>query len=816
MHPKLLPVVVLYAASSIAPLAGWAAEDDPAASRPVLLVEEAEAGARVWVEMPDAAGTGGLHLLRTTASRVEAGPTGTDPDGRAAFVNWKEGDETWFSYSRDGGRNWAPASPLSTELRLLEAAVGPGEPMPEVPAGLALPSGGRLFVVQFRTISLPEWRAALERLGVELLRFFPHNGHIVRMDPSLRGRVAGLDFVERVEPYHPAYRLEPELRAWLVGGGPEEESLRVRVLAFEWGPAAKARLARAAEAAGGRVALEVPSGHLLELWLGRQALLALASHDDLMWAERWTPASTDMDLVREDSGANWLESGFGICGQGVRGEVMDNGIERTHQDFDGILMHTSADVQSHGTSTYGIVFGNGARDGDGNAQATGQVICQSQGIFADYGAVADRFAHTQELKGAPYYASFQTNSWGDAQTTAYTSKSFEMDDIIWRLDIAITQSQSNTGNQNSRPQAWAKNVISVGGIYHRNTLGTSDDCWCGGASIGPAADGRIKPDVSYWYDSIFTTTTGNGYTSGFGGTSAATPETAGVLGLIVQMWADNVWGTDPQGTTVFEKQPHFATIKALLINSAQQYPFSGTSADLSRYKQGWGRPSARNAKERASTSFIVDQSNPLSVGEAASYDVTVSAGEAELKVTMSYPDPPGTTSSSLHRINDLDLKVTSPSGTVYWGNNGLSAATTSTPGGSPNGVDTVENVFVSNPEAGTWTIEVRAAQINQDAHLDTAEWDATYALVVTGATGQPAVCGNGVQEGSEQCDGSDLAGQTCQSQGYQTGTLACNPDCTFDTSGCSNPCKPAGATCAANSECCSGSCRGKKGARTCR
>lgn len=39
-----------------------------------------------------------------------------------------------------------------------------------------------------------------------------------------------------------------------------------------------------------------------------------------------------------------------------------------------------------------------------------------------------------------------------------------------------------------------------------------------------------------------------------------TPETAGVLGLIVQMWSENVWGTNPQGSTVFERQPHASTM----------------------------------------------------------------------------------------------------------------------------------------------------------------------------------------------------------------------------------------------------------------
>jgi serine protease AprX len=112
-------------------------------------------------------------------------------------------------------------------------------------------------------------------------------------------------------------------------------------------------------------------------------------------------------------------------------------------------------------------------------------------------------------------------------------------------------------------------VISVGGVRHYNTLSTADDAWAFGGSTGPAADGRIKPDLNYWYDSIYTTTTNNGYTTSFGGTSAATPEVAGVLGLVVQLWSDNVFGTNPAGTTVFERQPHASTIKALLINTAR-------------------------------------------------------------------------------------------------------------------------------------------------------------------------------------------------------------------------------------------------------
>lgn len=49
-------------------------------------------------------------------------------------------------------------------------------------------------------------------------------------------------------------------------------------------------------------------------------------------------------------------------------------------------------------------------------------------------------------------------------------------------------------------------------------------------------------------------------------------------------------------------------------------------------------------------------------------------------------------------------------------------------------------------------------------------------------TGQ---CGDGViQQPAEQCDGLELNGATCASMGLGAGTLTCNAQCRFDTSGC--------------------------------
>ena len=59
-------------------------------------------------------------------------------------------------------------------------------------------------------------------------------------------------------------------------------------------------------------------------------------------------------------------------------------------------------------------------------------------------------------------------------------------------------------------------------------------------------------------------------------------------------------------------------------------------------------------------------------------------------------------------------------------------------------------------------------------------------FAVTGEKNQTAAassCGNNTRESGEECDGTDLAGQTCVSKGYAGGTLRCT-NCKFDTTGC--------------------------------
>lgn len=49
-------------------------------------------------------------------------------------------------------------------------------------------------------------------------------------------------------------------------------------------------------------------------------------------------------------------------------------------------------------------------------------------------------------------------------------------------------------------------------------------------------------------------------------------------------------------------------------------------------------------------------------------------------------------------------------------------------------------------------------------------------------------CGNGTADAGEECDGADLNGETCTSQGFDSGQLECDNDCTFDLSACTVEC----------------------------
>lgn len=609
---------------------------------------------------------------------------------------------------------------------------------------LQAPPNSRLYLVQYWTQATENFSDEIVDLGGIVHRFLPNYTHLVEMDRQTAAAVEELSFVRWMGPFHTAYKIDENL----LDVAQDDGLVTLNLLTMRRGDMGHSVVAGLVEELGGKVIDSSPATYLMTVTVARDQILTLAANDEVQWIDEWSAPEVDMDIARAFHGADYVETLEGFTGQGLNVEVMDGGTEEDHPDMQNYILHTNNSEDPHGTACSGIVVGSGENEGSARG-----VIPDALLVIADYDFVSSsqRYNHTSELvdPNDQFRCVLQSNSWGSGRTRSYTSLSQDLDLIIFDHErIGILQSQSNAGNQDSRPQAWAKNVISVGGIWHKNTLDKSDDSWSDpraqNASTGPAADGRIKPDISSFYDFVYCNDMvgSAGYSSGnyanFSGTSAATPVVAGHLGVIYQMWGEGVFGNPTPGSDYFDARPANTTAKALLIASASQWQFQGATVDKTRIHQGWGHPDLRKAYDNRNNILVIDETDVLSNLQSTVYDVTVDQGTPELKATLVYRDWPGTTSSSLHRINNMDLRVTSPSGTVYWGNNGLRANNYSTPGGTANNVDTVENVFIENPEVGTWQVEVIAAELNQDTHPETSALDADYALVVLG----PNISGN--------------------------------------------------------------------------
>ncbi|MBL8753213.1 MAG: S8 family serine peptidase [Planctomycetes bacterium] len=680
----------------------------------------------------------------------------------------------------------SPERRLADDPRILldYAQFDPVAGAPVVPPQLQANATSHLHIVQFWSTPTDADRAAVRAAGGEIRGYLPHDCHLV-LAPFGADALFRLPQVRWVGPYHPAYRLEQFLIAEVLRG--DQVPVRRYNMVMTDKRRDKAALAAKVAAVGGEVVDAQEGGLLFVAGLSGAQLLAAAQWDEVAWIDRWSAPELDMDNARIQSGATIPESSGGYTGSGVRGHIYE-GVEANHPDFSTALTQigpvscTGADA--HGHCTAGIVFGNGTSAPQARGFAPDAV-----GFFTNYLGTGNATCATSPARNTiigtavnTHQCMFTTSSWGDSTTTIYSSISADADDIVFDHRLPWTQSQSNTGNQNSRPQAWAKNVISVGAFHHNDNATSTDDSWLNGnGSTGPAADGRNKPDVSAYYDSIWTSdlsgaagySTGNSFT-GFNGTSGATPMVAGMNAIAIQMFTDGIFSNPLRvpGGTRFQNRPYAQTVKALQIACAAM--LTPTATDNRREHVGWGMPNLGNMYTRRHKLAIVPEDEPIQQGQTHTYEIEVLPGESVLKVCMTYLDPAGNPAAALDRVNDLNLRVVSP-GTIvatYWGNNGLagSAQTNqSSAGGISNSIDTVEVVVRNNPTPGIWTVYVTAPTVVQDANLATAATDATYALVVNGGR---RIYGSGCARYIPDVSPTDASGNYYPWGGYTPTDLA--------------------------------------------
>ncbi len=369
-----------------------------------------------------------------------------------------------------------------------------------------------------------------------------------------------------------------------------------------------------------------------------------------------------------------------------------------------------------------------------------------------------------------------TNSWGGSQDVSgnpihgqYTSESRNIDEFMWNnrdaLILFAAGNDGHDGNSNGvidadslLVQATAKNCLTVGASENDRPAGSipppgydipygtgswldkfpvnpirtdhvSDDPegMAAFSSRGPTDDGRIKPDVVAPGTNILSVRSSVGgegwgllpvgdarrpFYMFMGGTSMATPLTAGTAALVRQYLQNACLHTSPSG----------ALIKALIIHGAQamagQYP-NPEVGDVPNNDEGWGRVNLERSlfpALPAKLEFYDSATETLATGDVSSHPLKIVGNTVPLRATLVWTDFPGTVAAGGALVNQLRLSLVAPDGvTVIQG--------------SPAN-NNVQQVVIATPQIGTYTVRVSGVNVPTAVQPEVLKKQ-DFALVVT-------------------------------------------------------------------------------------
>ena len=461
--------------------------------------------------------------------------------------------------------------------------------------------------------------------------------------------------------------------------------------------------------------------------LTTNSVLDVARQPSVMWLRFEPQMVFENDQSKNHMKINTMRSYFttDLDGSGQIVAVADSGLDEDHGDFgtrivgnyDVIGDGSTADKHSgHGTHVACTVLGDGSKGGYAGVAPDAELYFQAMENDNTGNFVSPSLNY---LLNTAYNAGarIHTNSWGSSATSTqgeYTSEAEAVDDRAFNYDKVSNGQEGLTilfAAGNDGPNAGtvgspstAKNVVTVGN--HQARYNGAPDNLMSGSSRGPTDDGRIKPDIiapggyvrscraqeaqdiagSSWQSTWYLEYTG---------TSMATPNAAGAATLIREYLMEIAQRPSPQG----------ALIKALLVLGAQDI----NSRDVPNNDEGWGRV---NLKETLAPSqgrgiWVDDRSVLTSTGASKSYVFNVTYANSQLKAVLAWSDYRGSRFASKALVNDLDLEVESPDGTIYLGNDFASGR--STTGGTKDDINNLEVVLIDMAMKGIWTVRVKDA-----------------------------------------------------------------------------------------------------------
>ncbi|MHB9000970.1 MAG: S8 family serine peptidase, partial [Thermoanaerobaculia bacterium] len=409
------------------------------------------------------------------------------------------------------------------------------------------------------------------------------------------------------------------------------------------------------------------------------------------------------------------------------------------------IMPSAADGDHAGCSYHGShVFGSIAGDNDANTSTTtlashdagDGMAPQAKVIMQDVGSGT---ATTCSLGGIPsdlrdFFkqaydagARLHSNSWGSSVNGQYTSDSQATDDYMYtNEDLLVLFAASNDGPAADTigSPGTAKNCITVGAATNGAAASRAEDI-ADFSSQGPTDDLRIKPDIAAPGVDVVSENGGGSAcgTQTMSGTSMATPTMAGLAALSRQYFTE---GWYPSGTrtpadaftpsTHLQKAALYASARAMTGIRTGGAALPGSPSN----DQGWGRvllddglffSSGETGKMRV---WDVRNCSGIQTGQISEYAVEVTTGKP-LHIVVAWNDAPASLSAAKMLVNDINLEVIAPDGTVYHGNQWNAATQTAKEStANASGWDNTNNseaVQLASPAAGTYRIRINGFNV---------------------------------------------------------------------------------------------------------
>ncbi len=652
-------------------------------------------------------------------------------------------------------------------------------------------SGG-YYILQFGGIATDEWLDSLRDMGVEILQYVPHNAFFVHASEEAILRAASHSRVRWVGEFSSEYKisniLRDQIRAARSRSLPRNgvsplEMTGENSSVFDIAVFKRADANRIADlistSFGGRIrrVIDLPNNYfnVVRVELLLDEVLKIADIPDCISIDFYSTPQIEDERAAHIVAGNYTSptviSGpgydpltqFGVDGTNVTVSVADDGVNipgnggfyiTSANTVNGVLRGAAAGATGgHGHINASIIAGGtpfGALDPTGHNYGLGVApkanIINSPFLVSGYsGSELDVYNDTILTPGPNgVNGSISNNSWGNGtNSNVYDSYTAQFDGFVRDTSsaasidpIMLVFSAGNSGPgalSLTRPKT-AKNIIATGNTENvRPELGSTGadnmDDLRSTSSRGPAADGRVKPDIMAPGTVITGSRAGScaSVSSCFDanhaystGTSHAAPQVAGAAALFTQFWKNANGGVNPSA----------ALIKAAVISTAQEMNGVSTGTAIPNGNEGWGRI---NMKFMLNTGVPMKYINETTAftdpGNTTTLTGTVGNATKPVRVSLVWTDPPGAPNANPALVNNLDLTVTIGPNT-YKGN--VFASGISTTGGSADTINNVENIFLpAGIAAGTdFSITVSATAMNGDGILGNADTtDQHFALV---------------------------------------------------------------------------------------